>query len=358
MKKLISALLTVAILFTLGTVAFAQEENQTTISIISANVAGLPIPSAFSDDGKIVPVYQKLMGKSLNNSGIDVICVQEDFQFHNILAAQMTNYPYQTYTSGGVPAGSGVNIFSKYPIYNVERYSWVAFNGILDAANDGLTPKGLVKATIDKDGVLYDVYDLHIDANGSYEDCMAKKAQFNELLAFIEVHSKDRPIIMTGDWNVTLHGDIAAELYPILIEGAGYSDAWTLFCNDGVYFTGYLPAETIAEYDKKFGGYYWGHWDSVERVLFKDGDGTKMTVSDFRYSNYTTDDGAYLSDHAVMFCELTVDTTDYVRPDAELTIESKPSVKYRITDFIEKFFRALKLIIEDLFRLYVNKETV
>lgn len=358
MKKIISVLLAVAMVFALGIVAFAEEKTTDTISIISANVAGLPIPSAFSDDGKVVPFNQKKMGQKLNESGIDVICVQEDFQYHNTLAKQMTNYPYQTYTSGGIPVGSGVNIFSKYPIYNVERYSWEHFNGILDAANDGLTPKGFVKATVDKNGVLYDVYDMHVDANGSYEDNMAKKAQFGELLDFISKHSAGRPIIITGDYNVTLHGDIAAELYPIMIEGAGYTDAWTMFCNDGVYFTGYLPADVIAQYDAKFGGYYWGHWDSVERVLFLDGDGTKMSVSDFRYVSPTTEDNVYLSDHSIMICELTVDLTEYVRPDIELVKEKKPSIGFRIGETVDKFIRAIKLIFEDLFRIISTKEKV
>ena len=52
-KILISALLVFIFMFGIGTAAFAQDEgdqpSESTLSVISANVAGLPIPS-FLDD--------------------------------------------------------------------------------------------------------------------------------------------------------------------------------------------------------------------------------------------------------------------------------------------------------------------
>ena len=349
-KKILCVFLSAIMLFTVGTVAFAADKgaSEKKVTICSANVAGLPIPSMFSDDGKVVPKAQKIEGQLLNESGVDIVCVQEDFQYHSVLAKQMTNYPYQTYTSGGIPVGDGVNIFSKYPIYNVDRVAWEQFNGILDAANDGLTPKGFLKVTVDVDGVLMDVYDIHADANGAYEDCMAKKAQFNQLCAYINENSADRPVAITGDYNVTLHGDIAAELYPIMIEGAGFKDGWTLFCNDGVYFTDYLPQDVIAAYDAKWGGYYWGHWDSVERLLFRDGDGAKLEVTDFKYVNNNVLAGQPVTDHYVMVGELTIDTTEYVRPEIELNTEVKKPAAWSFGHTIEMFLRSLSLLITDL----------
>ena len=52
-KIFISALLVFIFMFGIGTAAFAQDESdqptESTLSVISANVAGLPIPS-FLDD--------------------------------------------------------------------------------------------------------------------------------------------------------------------------------------------------------------------------------------------------------------------------------------------------------------------
>lgn len=359
-KKILSVLLAAAMLISFGSVAFAENTApaEKKFTILCSNVAGLPIPSMFSDDGKVVPKTQKLMGQMLNEIGADVVCVQEDFQYHSVLAAEMKNYPYQTYTSGGIPVGDGVNVFSKYPIYNIDRVAWEEFNGILDAANDGLTPKGFLKVTVDIDGLLVDVYDIHADANGSYEDCMAKKAQFKQLCAYMDENSAGRPIAITGDYNATLHGDIAAELYPIMIEGAGFSDAWTLFCNDGVYFTNYLPAETVAEYDAKWGGYYWGRWDSVERLLFRDGDGTKMTVTNHQYIDMNVKAGQPVTDHNAMLCELTVDMTDYARPDIELNPEVKKSAWQSFTHTVEMFTRCITLLFKDLFAKLISGELI
>lgn len=350
-KKIISILLAVIMLFAVGVSAFAEDDSaeEKKITIYCQNVAGLPIPSMFADDGKVIPKTQKIMGKMLNEIGADVICVQEDFQYHSVLAAQMTNYPYQTYTSGGIPVGDGLNIFSKYPIYNIERVAWEQFNGILDAANDGLTPKGFLKVTVDFDGLLVDVYDIHADANGSYEDCMAKKAQFTQLSAYIDENSAGRPVAITGDYNALFHGDIAAELYPIMIQGAGFSDAWTLYCNDGVYFTSYLPADVVAEYDKKWGGYYWGHWDSVERLLFRDGDGTKMTVTNHKYVDMNAKAGQPVTDHNGMFGELTVDMSEYVRPEIQLNTEIKKSPLQSFKHAVDMYIRCFKLLFTDLF---------
>ena len=54
-KILISALLVFIFMFGIGTAAFAQHEgdqpSESTLSVISANVAGLPIPSFFDDEG-------------------------------------------------------------------------------------------------------------------------------------------------------------------------------------------------------------------------------------------------------------------------------------------------------------------
>ena len=350
-KKLLAVLLAAIMAFAVGSAAFAEDEaaSEVKFTICSSNVAGLPIPSMFDENGKIVPETQKIMGQQLNASGVDIVCVQEDFQYHSVLAEQMTNYPYSTFTSGGIPVGDGLNIFSKYPIYNIDRVAWEEFNGILDAANDGLTPKGFLKCTADINGVLVDVYDIHADANGSYEDCMAKKAQFTQLCKYMDENSAGRPIAIVGDYNAHLHGDIAAELYPIMIQGAGFSDGWALFCNDGVYFTDYLPEEVIAEYDAKWGGNYWGRWDSVERLLFRDGDGAKLSVTDFKYVNYNELAGQPLTDHSVMVGELTVDTSDYARPELELNPEVKKSASWTFGHTIEMFLRSLTLLITDFF---------
>lgn len=351
-KIILSVILAIMMLISVGTAAFAEDETSNVtegkISFMSANVAGLPIPSKFDKDGKVVPKTQKILGQLLNKSGIDIICVQEDFQYHAILAAQMTNYPYTTYTSGGVPVGDGMNIYSKYPIYNVERVAWEVFNGILDAANDGLTPKGFMKCTVDYNGILIDLYDVHSDANGSLEDSKARHAQNEQLAAYIDKNSADRPVIITGDMNVYTHTQQGTGLYEIFIAGEGFDEAWTMFCHDGVYFDHDVTWDERQELEKIYGGAPWGRWDSAEKLLYRGNSSVGFEVTEFRYDDYNALAGQPVSDHNMMVCELKVTATDYVRPEMELNVETRRPLAERLSHGVKMVFRCLKLIFTDL----------
>lgn len=358
MKKTLVKILSVMLVLVLAFSALsavssaAQDENIKEISIISSNVGGLPIPSVFSENKKVVPRAEIVLGKMLNDSGIDIVCVQEDFQFHELLAKGMTNYPYRTFTSGGIPAGDGLNVFSKYPIYNIDRVAWADFNGLLTAANDGLTPKGFLKCTVDVDGILIDVYDIHTDANGSLEDQKAKRKQFRQLSNYINENSYGRPILITGDFNCTLHGDIYTHYYETMIVEQGYKDAWAEVVNDGNYFKGPDAQQLIREYNEKYGD-FWGVWDSVERVAYRDGDGLVITPYDFEFNYYTDSetDRMALTDHAVMSCRLTLDTTDYIRPEIELNDPTDRSLGEKIVTFFKSLKRTFTLMLDDAVRL-------
>jgi len=314
-----------AVLFSIP--AFA-EGDVTELSIISANVSGLP--ATFSKYDRDVPSSQKTLGGMLNDSGYDVICVQEDFQYHDTLAATMTSYPYKTHTSGGVPIGDGLNIFSKYPMYNVERVAWKKYNGVFSDGADALTPKGFIKCTIDVNGVLIDLYNVHGDSYRTQADQLAKKAQLIQLTEYIGENSDGRAVIITGDTNLTFHNDPYSEMYRILISEGGFTDCWVEVKNDGNYLQGEENKALIARWYDKFGGHDWGRWDSVERVLYKNGDGIELSPTRFEYVIYTDRDDVIksLTDHRIMECILEIDHSDYQRPDTELVLPKAPSIFY------------------------------
>ncbi|MBQ7595824.1 MAG: endonuclease/exonuclease/phosphatase family protein, partial [Clostridia bacterium] len=240
----------------------AASDGEIQIDLICANVAGLPIPALFSSEHRIVARAQKIFGKMLNESAADIVCVQEDFQYHGTLAKQMTNYPYQTFTSGGIPAGDGLNVFSKYPIYNIERVAWNEYCGTLTNDNDGLTPKGFLKCTVDFDGVLIDVYNIHTDASRTMEDQLAKKAQFIQLEEYIRQNSAGMPVMITGDMNCTLHTYYYAEFYETMIRKGGFEDAWVNVVNNGNYLRGDDAQDIIDSYNAQYNNEFWGLWDS------------------------------------------------------------------------------------------------
>ena len=348
LKRSLSLFLAMVLLAALAVPAFAATETAVdeTVSFLCYNVAGLPIPSAFSPTKKVVPTATKKIGEALNNCGCDVIAVQEDFQFHGILARQMTNYPYQTFTSGGIPVGDGLNIFSKYPLYNVERVAWNEAYGIFTQGADELTPKGFIKCTVDYKGLLFDFYNIHVDAYGSEIDCLYKVKQFNQLLDYITENSAGRSVLITGDYNAVMHSDVNAKLYPIMIEGGGFKDAWCEVVNNGDYFQGEDKYERINYFASLYQD-YWGYWDSVERMLYRDGD-LQLTALTNEYELYVDENGNPLSDHASCRFDFRFTADRYVRPEMELKEPRRESIFSAISRRVHYFFHSLNLILTNL----------
>lgn len=323
------------------------------LTVACSNVEGLPIPALFSSRHKIVPLAERKLGKMLNQCGADVICVQEDFQYHRLLANQMTNYPYRTFSSGGIPAGDGLNIFSKYPIYNVERIAWTQFSGVLTNDNDGLTPKGFLKCTLDANGILIDLYDIHTDASKAMEDQLAKKAQFGQLNDYIDAHSAGRPVLITGDFNCSLHTYYYAEFYETMIDKAGFKDVWVETVNGGNYLRGDDAEEVIARYNAQYNDQFKGLWDSYERLIYRGAGGVTFTPTAHQYEFFTDrpDEPQALSDHAVMTCTVQLDAQDYARPDDALRAPEDKRADEKLIYTFRMVGRCLRLIFGDLFRL-------
>ena len=331
-----------------------DEKPPLTLSVLSANVSGLP--AIFSKYDRDVQKSQKTLGEMLNESGHDIVCVQEDFQYHDTLDAQMTEYPYKTYTSGGVPIGDGVNIFSKYPIYNVERVTWKKYNGVFADGLDALTPKGFIKCTVDVDNVLIDLYNLHGDAYRTEGDQYAKKAQLLQLAEYIKEFSQERPIIITGDTNLTFHNDPLADMYQILIAENGFTDTWVELKNGGNYLQGENAQILIANWYEKFGGHDWGRWDSVERLLYKNGDGLQFKPTRFEYTIYTDDPAQIkaLTDHRMMECTVKIDISNYERPaNIALEEENPPSFFQNVFHVIGMSLRFVLVLLFGIFDLLI-----
>ena len=338
MKKFFVTLLLFCILFCFPHfAAYADDGNR--LSIISANVSGLP--ASLSKYDRDVPAAQKTLGEMLNDSGYDIICVQEDFGYHSVFAKEMTNYPYQTYTTGAAPMGDGLNIFSVYPIYNVERVTWNNFHGVFTDGSDALCLKGFIRCTVDVNGILIDLYNVHMDSYRTEGDQKAKKAQLEQLMAYIDEKSDGMPVLIVGDTNLTFHTDPLVEMHRILIEEGGFADCWIKVKNNGNYMQGSDGAQLIERWYARFGGHDWGRWDSVERVLYRGGAGLNFEPVRFEYEIYTDDPSQIkaLTDHRMMECVLKLDTDEYERPtDAELLVPKDSSA-------VKKAIRAVNAVI-------------
>lgn len=344
-KSAIAVLMTVIIALSLFVMP-ANAENETgDIKILSYNVAGLPdVNKLLGKPGADVKDNQKQLGKILNESGCDIIAVQEDFSYHNSLIKGMENYPYKTNTSGGIPSGDGLNIFSKTKIYNEERTAWDVAYGVIDHGADELAPKGILYCVIDMgNGVLVDFYDIHADAYGDEGSQNARREQFKQLAKVINERGTARPVIITGDFNTSLNFSPNCGLLEELITPCGLKDAWTEVHNNGDYVD-------YSYYKETYGPSWedsWGTYDSVEKFYYRDGDGVTLTPTEFKYEEIFNADGATISDHASVFVKFTYEKTADFKENTE-------TLKVAKFNPFERIFKFLKIVAVDLYKVFSN----
>lgn len=335
MKRACSILLSVVILFCCfsNLTVLAVSEDAGSFSVINYNVAGLPgwITGADSKSN------QEEIGLQLTALDYDLIAVQEDFGYHNYLCSNISGYPYMTVHSGGVPAGDGMNLFSKYPLFNETRVPWADTYGVLRHGSDELTPKGILYTVIElENGVYLDFYNIHADAFDDEGSKAARESNFRQLSAMIMENSAkyDRPIIVTGDFNAYSHleGSLNSNFRKYFFDQLGLKDAWTEICNRGDY-KNYEAWEAT--------GHSWGRWDSVEMIMFKNGGGVELTVTDFAYQSFYNENGSSLSDHVAATASFSYKKTDGF-------IENSQPLAVKIADPIGNAIRFGVCVLADL----------
>ncbi len=345
MKKVLSVIISLALFvsaFTVIGVSAEENNDSVTAKFLNCNVAGLPdFKSLIGMGSTDVKGNTRQLGAVFNSSDFDVIAVQEDFNYHNILTREMKNYKYSTGHSGGVPGGDGLNIFTKsIPIYNQTRQEWHScFGGI--AEGDALTPKGILYTVLDLgNGITVDFYDIHADAFDGAGNALSRAAQYLQLLAFVGENSSDRPVILTGDFNTSVHlnygGENSAdeEMMYDLTQKYGFKDAWIETCNNGDY-------DNFSEWQKLYPSSYWGIWDSVEKFYYRSGGGIEISAEDFEYFVAENENGERLSDHNGAVCNFKFTKSDDFKEDTR-------ELSSKRTGIFTRFFSTIKWIYKDL----------
>lgn len=288
MKKVLA--LTMAALMVVGLAhvapAHVEAEEDNTFNVLSLNVAGLPAILSSGDPAvntvKISPL--------LNN--FDIISVQEDFAYHDELVSELSGDYYQTEHSGNVPFGDGMNIFSRFGIYNDKRVEWEDRYGLIENGADQLTPKGILYTAIEiAPGYFIDVYDIHTDADCDEDSLAARRSNMNQLAAMIQEYSTGRAVIVIGDTNsrYTREGD---NFETAVLETCGLTDPWIEFKRNGD-----VPADGDALSD--WGNLNSGNHEVVDKIWYRSGASVELTALsyDLLDTMFTDENGEQLSDH-------------------------------------------------------------
>jgi endonuclease/exonuclease/phosphatase family metal-dependent hydrolase len=235
-------------------------------SFLTYNVAGLPDFISQSNPAR----YNKKISPLLNN--FDVVVVQENFSYHKDLISELEHNFIGSNGKAGT-LGDGLARFSNTRFSEVDHVAWQKCYGMLGHANDCLTPKGYSFATHEiAPGIFIDIYNLHMDAGKSEGDIAAKDVQIDQLIKRIYSTSKEKAVIVAGDWNLRKDRADKTKLLERMFIRAGLADACEfLGCGD----------------------------DRIDRVMFRSGGDIELRPIKWKVENemFTTQNGIPLSDH-------------------------------------------------------------
>lgn len=193
------------------------------LRVLTYNVHGLP--SAITGDdtpGRMVQIAPLLVD-------FDLVGLQEDFdEANHATLVEPAPQPVQDWfgekKDDTRAYGSGLALLGPGAATLVHHQHYSACNGVTDGASDCLASKGFQLLRLDLGGVELDVYNTHMEAGGGEEDDAARTVHVDELLAAMDEHSADRPVLFMGDTN--LNDDDPEDLVEVLrLKAAGLRDA-------------------------------------------------------------------------------------------------------------------------------------
>lgn len=284
MRRLLGTLTAAALalggLTAAATPAAAATAATGSFTVLTYNIAGLPLGLGDSDPETNTPLIGQRLGP------YDIVNVQEDFNYHASLYAH-DQHPYRTATSGGAAFGDGLNTLSDLPFEDFQRVRWNDCTG-----TNCLTPKGFSLARVRlAEGAYVDLYNVHTNADSTEEALAARRANIEQLSDFVRANSSGNAVIVMGDTNTryTRTGD---NIRTLLTEN-GLTDAWVERVRGGTppaQGSDALLCDAVAPADD---------CEVVDKVLYRGSALVDLTAT--RYANdwrsFLRSDGKHLSDH-------------------------------------------------------------
>lgn len=317
------------VLFACGAQAVEAQDNTKSFSVCALNVDGLPnkiLGIEINPDGKGADGATAI-GKYLRESGVDVMSLSEDFNYHdNLVGALGDGYNIGTYR-GGISSDKykpnvsfntdGLEFVTKSPL-KFENEAWAAWtqnNGKFTNGSDELITKGFRFYTVNFGGaVLVDFYIMHMDADTSPADNAARASQWKQLRDAILANRNGRPVIVMGDTNSRYTRDDILSLFTRPIEETGkytVTDAWIDLCQDGQYPELDNSERLVIPDDKKTNPEAYRQYEIVDKVLFlnpvNSDNGTTLTANSITFdaARYQSEDGGLLGDHVPVIVNFT-----------------------------------------------------
>lgn len=271
--------------------------------------------------------------------GWDFFGVSEDFNYHNELISNISNYyniaTYRgevstgnTKLSGGLlkvnTDGLGLMWKKSMNASNETLIGWNKTNGYTSNGADELLLKGYRYYCVTvANGLAVDVYVHHMDAETDDADIAARESQINQLVAAIKASDNHRPIIIMGDTNCRYTRDRLQELLIDAInEDSRFEihDPWVDFQWNGEYPAYGTSSLMTSEYGEQKG-------EVVDKIFYinnSDANGVVLTANSYLHdTDFSYADGSSISDHYPIVIDFTIqNTSDNLSADAGYYVRS------------------------------------
>jgi len=284
----------------------AQQAEQFTIATM--NIDGLPKKILVFNVNKDGPGAEgtSRIGKYLMQKDYDIVCMQEDFNYHDVLVPWLEDVYQVDSCSGRIDydvkdanidlrypqnikfPGDGLSIARKKGITQTayERLPWTKSFGKFSHAVDDMITKGFRRHELTlPQGTQIIVYNMHMDASSDIDevegkdslDRVARLSQWKQLTDDVLAHLDSRPIVVVGDLNSYYCRDDVKKTFIDAIEASGKgvaSDVWVELKQQGVYpkFTG---EKAIPD-----GGAFSLKGETLDKILYVNPvDGTQLSVT-------------------------------------------------------------------------------
>lgn len=243
-------------------------------NLLTYNVAGLP-KIIGKKNGQNGEQKHPFISPLLNE--YDIVLVQEDFAYHDLLVRDIL-HPFFTKQkkSGFFRMGDGLNRFSQFHFHGFTRKKWYKCFGVFRgvSGSDCLTPKGFSVATHEMEpGVFVDIYNHHGEAGKTMGDAQARKKNIKKFVEYVKMHSGGRAVILAGDFNLHVKKPIDKKHLKYILESLELKDACLeLNC---------------------------ANRDHIDKIFYRSGHGVDLSALDWVNDNYKfkNDKGERLSDH-------------------------------------------------------------
>lgn len=205
----------------------------------------------------------------------------------------------------------GLNILYKnsVSVSNEKMVGWKMRHGVTDFGSDFLIDKGYRYYTVSLGaGLDVDVYILHMDAETTERDNVARAVQIKQLVEAIKATDNKRPIIIMGDTNCRYTRD---DLKGLLIDNINADprfeihDPWIDYMWDGNYPPLGSNALMVGQYGHQKG-------EVVDKIFYinnKDADAQLTAHGYLQDMDFTNPDGSEISDHFPIVIKFTIEST-------------------------------------------------